>query len=331
MDLFNVLGNFVRVADSGSFSRVAREVGLTQTAISRQVAYLEQHFGVRLLHRTTRQVSLTGDGEILLGHARRLLEESSAMERDLGAHRDTPVGLVRIACITGAGLSLAARLPQLLNRHPDLSVELVVCDHVNEMVESRIDLALCNGRIADSSFIARQIGAFRYSLVAAPCYVEQYGAPKAPEDLDGYTCIMQATDGRCEDWALNGPDGSVVVRVSGQLFTKNERAALVMVCSGYGIACLPDAQVRDDIHAGRLIRLLPQYAPKLAMLYAVYPSRRHLASRTRAVLDFLIQQGRAGQDAADWQLPEPRLSRDVMAMAPVRLAAVGQSRAAVMS
>lgn len=258
MDLFNALGFFVRVSDSGSFSRAAREIGVTQAAVSRQVAYLEQHFGVRLLHRTTRRLSLTGDGEILLGHARRLLEESSAMEQDLGAHRDTPVGLVRIACITGAGLFLAVRLPQLLNRHPDLSVELVVCDHVNEMVEFRIDLALCDGRIADTSFIARQIAAFRHSLVAAPCYVEQHGAPKAPEQLDSHTCIMQGADERCGDWAFDGPDGSVVVRVSGQLFTKNERAALVMARSGYGIACLPDAQVLDDIHAGRLIRLLPQ-------------------------------------------------------------------------
>lgn len=329
MDLFSALGNFVRVAESGSFSRVAREAGLSQAAVTRQVAYLEQHFGIRLLHRTTRRISLTGEGEILLGHARRLLEESSAMEQDLGLHRDAPVGLVRIACIMGAGLFLAARLPRLLHCHPDLSVELVVCDHLNEMVESRIDLALCDGRIADSSFIARQITPFRYALVAAPGYLEQRGVPKVPAALTSHTCIMQGADERCGDWTFDGPDGSAVVRVSGQISTRNERAALVMVRSGYGIACLPDAQVREDIRTGRLIRLLPGYVPKSAILHAVYPSRRHLASRTRAVLDFLIQQGRAEQDAADWQSPEPTLSGDVMALAP--LAAFGQDHVTVVN
>lgn len=331
MDLFYALGNFVRVADTGSFSRVARETGLCHTAISRQIAYLEQHFGVRLLHRTTRRMSLTGDGKILIGHARRMLEESSAMEQELGTHRDALAGLVRVGCIMGAGLFLAARLPLLLERNPELSVELVVCDHINEMVESRLDLALCDGDLLDSSFVARKIATFGYSVVAAPPYLRRRGVPKGPAELVRHTCILRGAEDRQETWEFDGPNGAVSVRVSGQLFSNNQRAALVMARSGYGIACLADAQVRDDIRAGRLIRLMPQYEPKPVVLNAVYPSRRQLAQRTREVLEFLIQQGRVDQGAADWLSPTPTRLDDTDRIAPLPLAALGDSHAAVMN
>jgi DNA-binding transcriptional LysR family regulator len=331
MDLFCALGNFIRVADTGSFSRVARETGVSHASITRQIAHLEQHFGVRLLHRTTRRTSLTGDGEILIGHARRMLEASSAIEQELGAHRDAPAGLVRVGCIMGAGLFLAARLPQLLQRNPELSVELVVCDHINEMMESRLDLALCDGDLVDSSFVARQIATFSYSVVAAPLYLGHHGVPKAPAELGRHTCILRGAEIRRGTWEFNGPKGPVSVQVSGKLSTNNEYPALVMARSGYGIARLPYTQVRDDIRAGGLIRLLPQYEPKPAMLHAVYPSRRQLARRTRAVLEFLVQQGRVDQNAAAWHLPTPTLLDDVGTIAPLPLAALGESHAEVVN
>jgi len=331
MDLFCALGNFVRVADTDSFSRVARETGLSHTAITRQIAYLEQHFGVRLLHRTTRRVSLTGDGEILIRHARRMLEESASMEQELGAHRDASAGLVRVGCIMGAGLFLAARLPQLLQCNLELSVELVVCDRINEMVESRLDLALCDGNLVDSSFIVRQIATFGYSVVAAPLYLRRHGVPEAPEELGRHTCILQCAEGRRGIWKFDGPKGSVSARVSGQLFTNNERTALVMARTGYGIACLPEAQVRDDIRAGRPIRLMRHYELKPSMLYAVYPSRRQLAQRTGAVLEFLIRQGRVDQHAAKRQSPTPAMLDGTVTIAPLPLAAIGDYRAAAIT
>jgi DNA-binding transcriptional LysR family regulator len=303
MDLFCALGNFVRVSDTGSFARVARETGLSHTVVTRQIAQLEQHFGVRLLHRTTRRISLTDDGEILIGHARNLLEQSSAMETELGQHRKAPTGLVRLGTIMGAGLFLAPRLPQLLNRHPGLSVDLVVCDHIGEMVEARLDLALCHGKIADSSFIARQVGMLGQFVVAAPSYLERHGVPTSPAELQRHTCILQDGEERRGMWQFKGPNGSVCVQVCGQLSTNNERAALVMARSGYGIACLPEMQVRDDIRAGRLIRLMSGFEANPVMLSVVYPSRRQLAPRTRAVLEFVIQQFRTETDVAAW---EPR-------------------------
>lgn len=291
MDLFSALNDFVRVVETGSFARAARQKGSSNSVVTRQVAQLEHHFGVRLLHRTTRRLSLTDDGEILIGHAKRLLEELAAMEQDLGRHRRSPTGLVRLGAIMGAGLGLTTRLPQLLERHAGLSVEIVVCDHVSELVESRLDLALCDGDIASSSFIARQIAKLAHVVVAAPSYLEQHAEPKAPVELDRHVCIVRDRKDGGGTWQFQGPRGPVSVEVSGRLSTNNERAALTMARSGYGIACLPDVQVRDDIRDRRLVRLMPEYEAKPSVLYAVYPSRRQLAPRTRTVLEFLAQQG----------------------------------------
>lgn len=314
MDLFGALNDFVRVAETGSFSRVARENGSSQSAVTRQIAQLEQHFGVRLLHRTTRRLSLTDDGQILIDYAHRLLEESSAMERDLGKGRRSPSGLVRLGTIMGAGLCLVTRLPHLLDRHPGLSVDLVVCDHVSEMVESRLDLALCDGDIADSSFVGRKIATLAYIVVAAPSYLQRHAKPRAPSELDRHTCIVHDSKVRRGSWEFKGPDGPISVPVSGQLSTNNECAALAMARSGYGVACLPEAQVHSDIRGGRLIPLMPEYEPKPSVLYAVYPSRRQLALRTRTVLEFLVQQDRS-ESAARRQVDAPD-DQDVSPVAP---------------
>ncbi len=291
MDLLSCLCDFVRVVEAGSFSRVAREKGSSTSAVTRQIAQLERHYGVRLLHRTTRRLSLTDDGQLLIGHANRLLEEAAAMEKALGKQRRSSSGLVRLGVTTGAGMSLATRLPRLLDRHAGLSIELVVCDHVSELVESRLDLALCDGDIADSSFIARQIAKLAYVVVAAPSYLQRHAEPRAPVELHRHICIVQHRNDRRRTWEFNGPLGPVSVVVSGQLSTNDERTALVMARSGYGIACLPDVQVCDEIRDRRLVRLMPEYEAKPSVLYAVYPSRRQLAPRTRTVLEFLLHQG----------------------------------------
>ena len=330
MDLLSALNDFVRVAETGSFSRVAREKGFSSSAVTRQIAQLERYFGVRLFHRTTRRLNLTDDGQMLIGYASRLLQESSAMERDLGRHRHAPTGLVRLGTVKGSGLYLATRLPQLLDRHPGLSVELVVCDHINELVESRLDLAMCDRNIADSSFIARQIATLAHAVVAAPGYLQGRAVPEAPIELDRHMCIVQdGKDGR-GIWDFIGPQGPVSVPVSGQIYTNNERAALVMARSGYGVACLPHVQVRDDLLQGRLLRLMPDYEAKPSMLFAIYPSRRHLAPRTRTVLEFLVQQGRgdmvsrshrdrpANQEPPPGARSSPALDRTVVPALPWR-------------
>jgi DNA-binding transcriptional LysR family regulator len=298
VDLIGAIRSFTRVAETGSFSAVAREAGSSQSAVTRQVAQLEQHFGVRLFHRTTRRLSLTDDGDSLLAHARQLLDYAESMEAELGRHSVSPTGLVRVGIPVAAGLFLAPRIPTLLARHPGLSVEFVMRDQLGDMVEERLDLALQAGEIADSSLVARRIGMFGRVAVAAPAYLEANGTPGAPSDLVNHTCVIHDHAPDSTIWRFTGPDGAVSVRVSGAFIATNSQAVHLVVRAGHGIALLPEVQVIDDVRSGRLIRLLSDYPSQELPVQILYPTRRNLAPRTRVVMDFLVQEIRVSAEVA---------------------------------
>ena len=292
MDLIGALRAFVRVTETGSFSAVARETHASQSAVTRLVAQLEQHFEVRLFHRTTRRLSLTDDGQALLTHARHLLEGADEMEAVLGRQSGAPRGLVRLGTSVAGGLFLATRLPVLLERHPGLSVELVMRDQPSDMVEERLDLAFRSGEIADASLVARRAGNLGRAVVAAPIYLERHGAPATPEDLAAHICLIHDATPDPEIWRFTGPDGPVSVRVSGAFIANDSEAVRRAARAGHGVALLPEIQLIDDLRAGRLFRLMEDYASQRVPVHIVYPSRRNLAPRTRVVMDFLLEQTR---------------------------------------
>jgi DNA-binding transcriptional LysR family regulator len=292
MDLIAALRAFVRVTETGSFSAVARETHVSQSAVTRLVAQLEQHFEVRLFHRTTRRLSLTDDGQVLLTHARHLLEGADEMETVLGRQSGAPRGLVRLGTSVAGGLFLATRLPVLLERHPGLSVELVMRDQPSDMVEERLDLAFRSGEIADASLVARRAGNLGRAVVAAPIYLERHGAPATPEDLVAHICLIHDATADPEIWRFTGPDGPVSVRVSGAFIANDSEAVRRAARAGHGVALLPEIQLIDDLRAGRLFRLMEDYESQRVPVHIVYPSRRNLAPRTRVVMDFLLEQTR---------------------------------------
>jgi DNA-binding transcriptional LysR family regulator len=292
MDLLGALQVFVRVTETGSFSAVAREGPTSQSAVTRQIAQLEQHFGARLFHRTTRRLSLTEDGQGLLSHARHLLETAEEMEAALGKQSSSPTGLVRVGLSVSAGRFMAPRLPTLLAQHPGLRVELVMRDQFSDMVEERLDLALRGGEIADASLVARRIGQLGRAVVAAPLYLERHGAPSVPADLLSHTCLIHDTAADAEVWRFTGPEGPINVRVNGAFIANDSEALNLAARAGHGIALLPEFQVIDDLRAGRLFRLLDGYPSQRLPVHIVYPSRRNLAPRTRVVMDFLVAQTR---------------------------------------
>jgi DNA-binding transcriptional LysR family regulator len=293
MDLIGGLRAFVRVTETGSFSAVARETNMSQSAVTRLVAQLEQHFGVRLFHRTTRRLSLTDDGQALLGHARHLIDSADEMEAVLGGQSGAPRGLVRLGTSVAEGLFLATRLPALLAQYPGLSVELVMRDQTSDMVEERLDLAFRSGEIADASLVARRVGQLGRAVVAAPIYLERRGAPAAPADLAAHTCLIHDAAPNPEIWRFTGRDGPLSVRVSGAFIANDSQAVHRAARAGHGIALLPEIQLIDDLRAGRLFRLLEDYPSQRVPVHIVYPSRRNLAPRTRVVMDFLVEQTRA--------------------------------------
>ena len=292
MDLLGTLKVVVRVAETGSFSAVARERDLTQAAVARQISQLEDHFGVRLFHRTTRKLSLTDDGQMLLDLARPVLDGVEGMEAALGQQSVAPVGLVRVGVTGTASRFLAQRLPILLAAQPGLRVELVVSDRFGDMIEDRLDLALRVGEITDASLVLRQSWTAERVAVAAPSYVERNGLPSTPADLARHICIVHDVGPESDVWKFVMSEGPKGFRVSGGFLANDVRAVRLAARSGYGIAYLMLLDVFDDLRSGQLVRLLggfPSVGPTVSL---VYPSRRHLAPRTRLVLEFILEQVR---------------------------------------
>jgi DNA-binding transcriptional LysR family regulator len=295
MDLLGALGVLVRVVETGSFSAVAREREVSQAAVARQIAQLEEHFGVRLFHRTTRKLSLTDDGEMLLGLARPVLDGVDGLEAALGRQSASPVGLVRVGVTVTGSHFLAQRLPTLLADHPGLKVELVVSDRFGDMIEDRLDLAMRVGEVTDASLVVRRWGTASFVVVAAPSYIERKGKPSTPADLTSHTCIVHDVGPGSNVWTFVTSDGSQQFHVSGGFLANDVSAVHVAVRSGYGIALLPQFEVLDDLRSGMLVCMLSEFPAPSIPLSAVYPSRRHLAPRTRLVLDFILEQTRQVQ------------------------------------
>lgn len=300
MDLLRALDVLVRVVETGSFSAVARERRMSSAAITRQVAQLEDHFGVRLFHRTTRKLSLTDDGEILLGLARPVLDGTEEMKSALGQHRSAAVGLVRVGVTATASRFLTQRLPVLLAEHPKLRVELVVRDRFDDMIEARLDLALHTGDVTDASLVVRKAGSSTARVVvAAPDYIRKHGRPATPDDLARHICIVLDLGADPDVWRFVTPAGLHGVRVTGGFLSNDSRAVHMAARNGYGIGFLSLVEVYDDLRSGDLVRVLSDYPAPQTPLNLVYPSRRHLAPRTRLVMDFIYDQVTKSVQAVD--------------------------------
>ena len=293
MDLLAAFRTYVRVAESGSFSAVARETGTTQPAISRQVAALEEHLGARLIQRTTRSLTLTEDGRDLLGHALRVLDTVDEAEAAVGRRQSAPSGLIRLAAPASFGrLYVAPRMPRLLARYPDLLIELRMSDGVADLVADGIDLAIRGGTVTDASLVARRIGSSARQVLGSAEYFREHGEPAHPSDLSAHSCVVFLNNPAPFEWSFGGAEGEVAVPVTGRFRTDSSEALYEAVVGGLGLALVPAWQFADDLETGRVRPVLQGFQARPVAIHAVYPSRRNLAPRTRAVIDFLADEFR---------------------------------------
>ena len=319
MDLLCALRTFVRVVETGSFSAVARETSSSHSSVTRLIGHLEDHFGVRLLHRTTRHLSLTDDGENLLARARGMLEAAEEMEATLGRRKASPTGRVRVGLPPGMAILVTSRLSRLLRHYPGLSIELVIGERFGDFTEERLDLVVQNGRSDNTSAIARTIATFSRALVASPAYLEEHGVPHTVEDLGKHSCVIHENGPDSDRWGFTGPAGPAHIRVTGALHASSSTMVHHAALAGYGIACLLEPHVLDDIRAHRLCRLLPDWASEQEHTFVSYPSRRNLPPRTRVLIDFFVSLGRD----AEVQFAATRIMAGdgVRSLASARLAA----------
>ncbi|GBQ67789.1 LysR family transcriptional regulator [Ameyamaea chiangmaiensis NBRC 103196] len=289
MDLLSALHSFVRVAATGSFSAVSRETGASQPTISRHIALLEQHYGTTLFARTTRSLMMTEDGRSLLPHAYEVIEILETVETELGRRRASVSGLVRIGVTTAFGLYVASRLGELLERHPDLSIELVVRDGFGDLVEDGLDLAVRIGEIAEGSLIVRRLGSIQRKVIASRAYIARRGRPEHPRDLVTHPCIAHTYSGLRFDLLLERDGEQSAITASGPFRANNTEAVLTAVRAGAGIGVLPSFQVQDGLDSGEFVELFNDWSMPLLPFYAVHTGPRTLPLRTRAVLDFLVE------------------------------------------
>ena len=296
MDLIASLHSFLRVAEIGSFSAVAAERGVTQPAISRQVSALEEYLGARLVQRSTQAVTLTEEGRNLVVSARELVDAADGLRQVASTWLRRPAGLVRLALPVPLGLYVTSRISSLLDQYSELSVELIMRDHVGNLVEEGLDLELRLGEVEDASLICRRIGSTTALVVASPEYMKSRPAPTHPHDLALHDCIVHRRLGEDDVWWFTDAGersqkkhDECAVKVRGRFRADNATAIYRAALSGQGLACLSHLLVTEDIANGRLCQLLPDFQLRPQPLIITYASRRRLPHRTRAVIDFLVK------------------------------------------
>ncbi|MES2482079.1 MAG: LysR family transcriptional regulator [Pseudomonadota bacterium] len=297
MDKFQEMRVFAGVVDAGSFVAAADHLGMSKAAVSRYVAELEQRLGVRLMHRTTRKLSLTQEGEVFLARAREILASIEASEAELSAHADTASGLVKVSVPVSFGIQhLAPLWGEFLAAHPRVSLDVQLADRVIDLVDEGFDLAVRIARLPDSSLVSRQLASTRLVLCASPAYLERRGAPRHPDDLTQHELLGYSLLAMGDQWQFTGPQEAVTVKVKPRLWTNNGDSCVAVAARGAGIALQPTFLVARELAAGRLVEVLPQYRSIELGIYAVYPTRKFVLPKVRALLEFLA----AKIGGADW-------------------------------
>ena len=276
-DLYD-LAAFVVVAEQGSFTRAAAELGMSQPALSHAMKALEERLGVRLLSRTTRSVSTTEAGETLLRSLRPALEEIASGVEAVGALRGKPSGTVRITATKHAVSSVVMPvLPRFLASHPDIRVDMIIDDNLTDIVADRIDAGIRFGDIVEKDMIAVRIGPdIRMAVVGAPSYFAGHPVPRTPRELSGHRCInyRHVKSGGLYAWDFEEKGRPFEVRVEGSLVFNNVDLIREAALAGQGLVYTYEDIVADDIKAGRLTRILEKWCPTFPGYYLYHPSRR---------------------------------------------------------
>ena len=293
MDRLAALTAFAAVAEAGSFAAAARRLGRSTSRLSRQVAELEAALGIRLLHRTTRALTLTEAGRSYHEQVARILAELDAADRSVGRLQAAPRGRLRVAAPMSFGvLHLAPALPAFLERYPEIDLDMAMNDRFVDLVEEGFDLAVRIGRLADSSLVARRLAPLRRVLCASPAFLAVHGTPRTPDDLARLPCLGYSNLLPQEDWSFADPVSGRPwpVRIKARLRVNNGDALRLAALAGVGLAPLPSFLVGPDLAAGTLVPLLDPYLRQEGAIHAVYPPARPLLPKVRAFVDFLAER-----------------------------------------
>jgi LysR family transcriptional regulator AphB len=284
----NDVALFVSVASAGSFAEAARRLGLPPNTASRRVQELERELGVRLMQRSTRRLALTDAGQRLFSQCVEQIEALARSTQEIAEGNESPSGKVRVAAPADLFHMISVQvMDEFLTANPKVRLEFVLSDARADMLGENIDVAFRIGRAMEPNLIARQMGWTCARLVASPIYLEAHGAPRAPADLSEHDCIAAPTNPTgYTTWHLDGPQGQSEIAVRGRFHANSMQAQLGAALSGLGIALLPSAMTVEQVEAGSLKVVLPEYGLHGVGVYLAYLNRRQLPRAVSAFIEF---------------------------------------------
>ncbi|WP_298441901.1 LysR family transcriptional regulator [uncultured Ferrimonas sp.] len=278
---------FVRLAHTHNISAAGQELGLSPAVSSSYITKLERNLGVRLVHRTTRKVSLTEEGHSFLPHAEQVLAQVDAARAAISPDSQQPKGTLRIAASASfATLHLMPALKTFCQRYPELNIDLRLTDTVVDLIEGGFDVAIRNSALKDSSLVARKLAPDQRILCASPSYLAAHGEPKTPQELLQHQCVSLVG---IEQWRFNGSEGAISIKPSSGFRSDNGTAVRMACCDGFGIGLSATWSVYQELRSGQLVQVLADHPlDSDTALWALYPSAHQLAPKIRAFIDFFI-------------------------------------------
>jgi len=291
MDRLKAIETFVRIAQTGSLTKAAQELGMSRALASAHLKQLEDHLGVRLMNRTTRQLSLTEAGQEYLAFSQTTLAAFEEAEQAVSRARDEPRGTLKIlASMAFANIHLAPVAADFSLTYPEIKISLILTDTTFspfDLIDQGYDLAIWMHAIEDMSIISTKLGDVRWPALASPQYLRENKRPEHPSDLASHSCLLHRSIAPDATWRFDGPDGQVAVKVAGPLLTNSVFALRAGALAGLGVTLLPTYFIEDDIRSGQLVEVFKDYDPPRRPIYVLYPHARYLPLKTRLFIDFL--------------------------------------------
>lgn len=291
MDRLTSLTVFGRVVECGGFSAAARRLNMSVTMVGNHVQSLEDRLGVRLLNRTTRKVSLTETGKYYYERSSQILTDLEEADRTAGALNTTPRGTLKIHSNTALVRFLLPVIGEFMELYPLISLDFIVSERMGDMIEEGYDLAIRTVPPPDSTLVVRKLATWRHALVCSVDYRDAHPMPKTPAELTEHNCLQYAYYPYGDEWRFEDAKGRQhSVKVSGNMVSNSPDTLRYLLAKGQGIFLAPSFLILEDIAAGGLVHMLPDYLPVEFTINAIYPNRNHLPAKVRLFIDLLVER-----------------------------------------